>query len=282
MFYSLKEGFSGLLRAKVSTIISTSVISASLFIICFFLIFVLNTKIIVDSIKNRIQLEIFIDNSYDTNKTDLLKNRLIVLEGVDSINYISKEKAVELFKKQFDEDIFEILDENPLPASFQIILTKHYQSSNKAGQLINKIQKIEGVDEVEFRKDILIILEKYLKIFYISILIIGGLLIIGSIFLVSNTIKLVIISKISIIETMKLVGATKGFIRRPFIFEGIIQGIISSSISVLILWAILKIINLEIPGILIVNNYIFCIIYLLGILFGFLGSLFAIQRFLKF
>jgi len=282
MFYTLKEGFAGFRRARFSSFVSVSIISISLIIIGIFLIFVTNTKRVVDSIQERIELEIFIDNSLDSLGTIELRNQLETIEGIKSIKYVSKEQAVEYFKRQFDQDIFEILDENPLPASFQITLTSEYRTSQHAHQIIEKLEKMDGVDDVLFRQDILILLEKYMNISITIIVVFGGLLALGSIFLVSNTIKLIIISRIQIIETMKLVGATKHFIRSPFLVEGILQGISGSIFATAIVFGLLKLINIEMTDLIIVNNHIYLIIFGLGVFLGFLGSVTAIQRFLKF
>ena len=281
MFYSIKEGFTGLFRAKFSSLFTVSIISISLIVISVFVIFVLNTKRLIDSIQDRIELEIFIDNSLDSLKIEQLKDRILTANGIKSINYVSKEEAAQFFKQQFDTDIFEILNENPLPASFQIKLAKNYRTSKRANQLVEELKKIDGVDDVIFRQDILILLEKYMKIAFIIILIIGGLLALGSIFLVSNTIKLVILSRLQIIETMKLVGATKSFIRQPFIIEGLIQGTVGSIIANFFLYVALEILNIEITSLMIIDKEIFLIIFILGIFLGFLGSILAIQRFLK-
>lgn len=282
MFYSLREGFTGLFRAKFSSLFTVSIISISLFVIGVFLIFVLNTKRLVDTIQDRIELEIFIDNSLDSLKVEQLRNHIIDNKGIKSIIYVSKEEAAEFFKQQFDNDVFEILDENPLPASFQITLHKDFRTSQKANQLVERLKKTDGVDDVIFRKDILILLEKYMKIFITIIFIIGGLLAVGSIFLVSNTIKLIILSRLQIINSMKLVGATKHFIRRPFMVEGLIQGILGSIFAVIFLYIVFQMLNIEIDMLIIINKEIYLTLIFLGIILGFLGSVLAIQRFLKY
>ena len=282
MFYSLKEGFSGLLRTKVSTTIATSVICLSLIVIGVFLIFISNTKRLVDSIQERIALEVFIDNSFDAEKIEKLRQQLSEIEGIKKIVYVSKEEAAEFFKQQFGQDIFEISEENPLPASFQVMLMESFLSSANARKIVDLIQEMDGVDEVLFRQELMYLLEKYLNFFFIISLSIGGLLVLGSIMLVSNTIKLVILSRIKIIETMKLVGATRGFIRRPLIVEGILQGLIGSILAVAFFYASMKIVDLEIPKLIAIDREIFGIIFVLGIALGILGSLLAIQRFLKY
>jgi len=281
MTYSLREGFAGLFRAKFSTAIAISVIAISLIIFGLFYIFIFNAQQVINSFRERIELEAFIDNSADSLKTEQIKRRLKSMEGIESVNYVSKEEAVTIFKQHFREISFDILDENPLPASFQIRLTKIYQTSIKAKKLVDQLKKIDGIDEVIYRSDILALLDQYMKIIIIVLSVIGGILLLGSIFLISNTIKLIIFSRLQIIETMKLVGATKRFIRRPFIIEGIVQGVIGSLVAILLLYTAFKIIDIEVPNLLIVNKDLFLILFVSGIVLGFLGSRLAIQRFLK-
>jgi cell division transport system permease protein len=282
MFYSIKEGLAGLFRAKVASSITITVISLSLVLVGFFLIFIINANRLIDSIQNRIELEVFIDNSLSDEQIDVLKNSINYLAGVLQVTYISKDQAAASFKKLFNEDVFSILDENPLPASFQIKLVREYRNSKMAMQLISQIRQLDGVDDIEFRNDILVTVERYMNYVMIGILTAGNLLLIGAIALVSNTIKLVILSRVRIIETMRLVGATKWFIRRPFIFEGLFQGAFGSVLSILFFYIIVKIVSIEIPGIIIVNNYIYFMLLGLGLFLGCFGSILAMQRFLKF
>ncbi|MBD3290812.1 FtsX-like permease family protein [candidate division KSB1 bacterium] len=282
MLYSVKEGFAGLFRARLSTMVTISIITLSLLVNGVFLIFTINSKKVVDSIQDRIELEVFIDNSYDVVKTDQLRERIFSIQGIKNIKYISKDQAAEIFRQQFDQDIFEILNENPLPSSFQISLLREYRTSTYAESIIEKLKALDGVDDVVFRQDILVTFEKYMNIAYIVIMSVGGLLLLGSIFLVSNTIKLTILARLELINIMKLVGATKSLIRRPFVVEGLFQGIIGSSLAILILYGILKIVNIEVNNLIIINDEIYLILMVLGVFLGLSGSFLAIQRFIKY
>ena len=110
----------------------------------------------------------------------------------------------------------------------------------------------------------------------------GSLLAFGSIVLISNTIKLIIFSRRTIIEIMKLVGATRTFIRRPFVVEGVVQGLSGGILAALFYYLIFKVIKLEIPGLILIDQRIYSILILLGFLFGLLGSIFALRKFLKY
>lgn len=282
IIYSVAEGFKGLRRAKFSAFVSISTIFLSLLLIGVFTIFILNAKRLVNQVQSRLELEIFIDNSYTIDQIDDLKDRIIKINEIDSVRYISKEEAAAIFKQEFGKDIFEILDDNPLPSSFQVKLKSNFRSAVNAKQISDKLSKFEGVDQVFYRQDLLLVLERYIKIFVIIMFGIGLLLGIGSIFLVSNTIKLIILSRGTIIEIMKLVGATRRFIRSPFVVEGIIQGLIGGCFAALFFDLIIRIIKLEIPGLILINPRRYLFLIILGIFLGLVGSLMSLRKFLKY
>ena len=282
LLYSISEGFKGLRRARFSAFVSISTIFLSLLLIGVFIIFILNTQRVVSRIQSRMEMEIFIDNSYTIDQIENLRQNILRITGIDSVHYVSKEQAAEIFKEQFGQDIFEILDGNPLPSSFQIKLKPSFRSATTAQKIAEEIDKLSGVDEVVYRRDLLIILEKYIRILVGAVLGIGILLAVGSIFLVSNTIRLIIFSRSSIIEIMKLVGATRRFIRRPFLVEGIIQGFVGGILAAIFFFFILKIVKIEIPGLILVDQHNYSILIILGVLFGLIGSMLALRRFLKY
>ncbi|MBN1154824.1 ABC transporter permease [candidate division KSB1 bacterium] len=282
MLYHISQGIKGLLKAKFSTVFAIIIITLSLLVIALFLLFIVNTQRLVESIHERMELEVFIDNSVDSLAVNNIRMEIDRIAGLKEVRYISKEEAAEYFVSQFDENIFDILDHNPLPASFRMKLEKDFRTSDKSNLIINQLKQINGIDDVIFRQDLLIILEKYMRIAFVFVLIVGGILAFGSIYLVSNTIKLIIFSRSEIINIMKLVGATKNFIRKPFIVEGIIQGLLGAALAILILIVALKIISIEIPNLLVMHTEIYWNILALGIIFGFLGSIFAMNKFIKY
>jgi cell division transport system permease protein len=280
--YSILEGFRGLKRAKFSASVSIFTIFLTLVLITILLIFIVNVHRIVNQIQARLELEIFVDNSFAAAQINSLLERIKNVEGIEAVRFVSKEEAADFVKQQFGQDVFEILDENPLPASFQIKLLPAFRSAKTVKIVIDKLLKLEGIDDILYRHDLLVLMEKYMKIFLIIMIIVGSVLAAGSVILVSNTIKLIIFSRRSIIEIMKLVGATRGFIRRPFIVEGIVQGTAGGLLASLLFYLLFKIIKIEIPGMLLIDQRIHLILLLLGFLFGLLGSIFALRKFLKY
>ncbi|MCU0642683.1 MAG: ABC transporter permease [bacterium] len=272
----------GLRRAKFSTFVSIFTIFISLAVIGLFVVFIFNVNWIMTQIKSRMELEIFIDNSFTKEQIDTLRSQIEEVAGIESVRYVSKEEAAEVFRNEVGRDIFEILDDNPLPPSFQVKLRPEVQTSSRAENISDQLANFDGVDEVLYRRDILVILERYFRLFLIISLGIGLVLAIGSIFLIYNTIKLIILSRRSVIEIMKLVGATRRFIRRPFIVEGVIQGIVGGTLAALFFSLLFQILKTEIPELIVVTQAVYPILIILGALLGLIGSMFALRKFLKY
>ncbi len=228
------------------------------------------------------ELEIFVDNSFTIEQVEELKKRILTINMIDSVRYVSKVDAAEIFRRQFGQDIFEILDENPLPSSFQIKLKPNFRSATNAQLVTEQLRQLDGVDDIFYRRDLLIKLERYLEIFLVIILGVGMILGAGAIFLVSNTIKLIIFSRSNVIQIMKLVGATRRFIRRPFLIEGIVQGLMGGCLAVLFFYLILKAIKFEIPGLIFIDQKSYPALLILGAFLGLFGSQLALRKFLKY
>jgi cell division transport system permease protein len=281
-FYSVGEGLKGLRRAKFATLVSIFTIFISLVIIGLFLVFIFNVNWIMNQIRSRMELEIFIDNSFTTDRIETLRSQLEDIEGIESIRFVSKEDAAEAFRNEVGQDIFEILDDNPLPPSFQVKLKPEFQTSATAEKISSQLAQFDGVDEVLYRRDIMVLLERYFRLFLIISLGVGLVLTIGSVFLIYNTIKLIILSRRSVIEIMKLVGATRRFIRRPFIVEGIIQGIWGGLLAALFFKLLFQFMKNQLPELIVVTQTVYALLIILGVLFGMVGSMFALRKFLKY
>jgi cell division transport system permease protein len=282
--YVAKESFSGFKRAKISGFITIFTITISLFLLSIFMFVFDNTNKIVQHIRNRIEIEVFLIDTLTQQQTAGLKAQMAKIEGVDSVKYISKDEAASIFKQEFGEDINQVLDFNPLPPSFKIAIKDEYKTSENIKQITKDLSSFNGVDEVVYRKTLLELLDKRSKIFWQISLGLGIFIGIVSIFLVSNTIRLIIYSKRKIITTMKLVGATERFIRTPFIMEGVVHGLVAGIISSILLFLIIKFgvpfLGEDIASLIYVNDYFYLLIILLGGILGLIGSFVSVRMFI--
>ncbi len=158
---------------------------------------------------------------------------------VTNVVYISKDSASVIAAKELGAGVTELIELNFLPASFKVDVNTD-SGSELVESLASRIQNIRGVDEVEYNRALLKALESNLSIFSLIGSGLGILILLAAVVLVYNTIRLTIYAKKDLIRAMKLVGATNGFIRSPFIVEGIIQGLIAGTLAVLSVFAIFE------------------------------------------
>ncbi len=282
--YILREGFSGFQRAKLSMAVSIITTGIALILLGVFGIVRYNAGRLVDSIRNRVDLDVFLDEPIRATALDSLKMKILAIRGIESARYISKEEAVKRFQTEFGEDIRNVLSYNPLPASFKIQFAREYRTAAHVDTISQTLKAIPGISDVIYQKSLLDFLDKRARIVYLVTLSLGIIIALSALFLVANTIRLAIYSKRNIIETMKLVGATPGFIRTPFLIEGIIQGFIGGVLAAAFLYAVITLaqgqLSSEFSDMLIVDPALYGLLILAGIVLGLFGSLVSIRRFL--
>lgn len=282
--YLLKEGFSGFKRAKLSTAAAVFTISVSLLLLSFFTIFLINANSVIESLRSKVEMEAFLADYLKPDQIDGLRAKVGSIPGVERVRFVSKEEAAEIFKEEFGEDIKTVLDFNPLPASLKISLREDYRNVRGAQQVYDAVRKIDGVEEVIYRKSLLELLDRRARIFLLIALGAGVFITVSSIFLVANTIRLAIYAKRKIIQTMKLIGATRSFIRTPFIIEGLVQGAIGGLVAAGIVFLTFEYlerwVSIELMDFLQVKVYMYVVIVAVGLILGFVGSLISIRRFI--
>lgn len=285
LFYSFKEGVSGFKRARLSSVITIFTMTISLMLLGLFAIIYRNTNSIIQSFRDKVEMEVFLSADLDSTQTAQVRTNALSVPGVLSAAYISKDDAAKIFKKEFGEDINTVLDFNPLPASLKLRIAPEYKNSDSARAVHAELTSIEGVDDVVYRKTLLEILDRRVKIFIGASAAIGITLLIAAIFLVSNTIRLTIYAKRKMITTMKLVGATRGFIRMPFLIEGMLHGLLGGSLSAGLIWSIMYLagtfISTELSEFFVVEIYYYVVMVLCGIVLGLLGSGWSVKRFIS-
>ncbi len=284
-FYTLKEGFSGFKRARLSTFISITTLTIALLLLGLFSIIYMNTESIIQSFRDKVEMEVFLEEPMADSSAVTIQKQFLQIPGITGIKYVSKSDAAKIFRKEFGEDIYSVLDFNPLPASFKLQLDDEYKNSDSAVILHQTLKSIKGVDDVIYRKTLLEILDRRVKIFVTASIAIGSVLLIAAIFLVSNTIRLTIYAKRKMITTMKLVGATRSFIRMPFLIEGMLQGFFGGAIASGMIYSIVfftrTFVGSDLAEFFVVEPLFYVVLVFSGILLGLLGSGMSVKRFIS-
>ncbi len=232
--YLIGEGFRNVFKNKKSTIASLVIMCATMFIFGIFYIVGENVNYITEAVEQQQGMRVFVYDDATEEAVTQLGNKIRNLEYVNKVTYVSKEEGLEEVKRMFKErkDLLSTYEgeENPFKASYVVTLT----DLNQVDEVQKQIEGSEGVAEIVIRSDTIQALLKIadgVKVVTITILVI---LIFISIFIITNTIKLTVHARRKEISIMKYVGATNGFIRWPFMVEGMLIGLIAVLICTLI------------------------------------------------
>ncbi len=280
----LKEGVSGFSRAKLATAGSIFTITIALLLLGLFYVVSTNATRIIDSIRGKVEMEAFLQEPVSAQRIDEIAKEIDGILGVERVRFVSKDEAAKVFKDEFGEDVKAVLDFNPLPPSFKIALNEASRTSQRAELISVRVREIKGIDEVIYRREMLEFIERQAKMFDMIGLGFGIIIGISAIFLVSNTIRLTIYAKRKSIQAMKLVGASRWFIRAPFVIEGIIQGIAGGIIASAILYNLLgvaaRFISSELAEFIFVDFTFYPLVIACGIVLGLFGSSISVRRFI--
>lgn len=288
--YFIKEGLTNVKRNKAMTLASITSVTAALLILGLFLVIILNVDALAGQVESQLQLKAFINDNYSKSKVDDVASQIKTINGVESITYESKSKALENVKRQLGDKSYLVnglQEDNPMPQSF-IVKVK---DANMLRQISQEIKKINGVTQVTYGKEVVDKLLGVIKIIRIIGFVIILILFVISVVIMSNTIKLGVYSRRKEINIMKYIGATDWFIRWPFIVEGITLGIVGAFLSLIILTILYsyganivnsnyKVVFTILPVKSILSLIIFYFI-LTGSVIGALGSGISIKRFLN-
>jgi cell division transport system permease protein len=284
--YIISEGLAGFKRAKLASF--TSVFS--LFIAVFLLVVLgrisFNAYKVAQAMRQSVDVEVFLNN-VSRQATNNIRKKIKSEKLVSQVSYISKDSAAAIFKKQFGNEGASLANLKFLPASFRVKMQKGANISS-VDSLTDVFQTYNGVQNVSFNRKLLQIIEVRFHTVTWMGAILAALILLASVILVFNTIRLTIYAKRSLIRAMKLVGATNAFIRRPFVIEGVIQGLIAGIAAIIIMVLAFKFILTQyVPQVGILawpfgHWYILCgLMLLLSVLLGLWGSHWAARRFIR-
>lgn len=297
-FYFLRESLTGFSRNLSTALGSIVTIFLSLLIIGIFLVGGFVIERVVTSIENEVSIAAYVADNASEEDVQSVQDFVNGLEGVDSVSFTTKDQALENFRESSNSDIIDSLDgENPLPASIDVELSDPQLVDSVANQIESNetFKKIcdnpdnpsESLKYGEKTVERLFSLTNYVR--YIGLALIGLLIFIALVF-INNTIRLAILARRKEIAIMRLVGASNGFIRGPFLMEGALHAIIGAAFAV---GALELLRNLALPNIqhalvflpidLSATTFLFiyAVLAASGLLMGLLGSAFAMRRYLK-
>ena len=242
LIFILAEGFKNVWRHKSSAVSSVFSIYLTLIVSGSLLIVSQNTNKLIEYLRDKYKIEVFFKDSVTEKRVEELATDFKSINGVNSITIISKKDAERIFKSQFGDDILSILGYNPLPISCVINLKKDWPSRIDIKPIISNLRKYREVDEINHQGKLISRIENYYESFLEIMVVIVSITLIIAVFIISNTVKLTILSKKELIRSLQLIGATKSFVKGPFIIEGVVHGLLATALS---FYTIIGVLNLS-------------------------------------
>ena len=280
------EGFKNVWRHKSSAVSSIFSIYLTLIVSGSLLIVSQNTNKLIEYLRDKYKIEVFFKEGVTQARVADLIEDFKSINGVNSITVISKKDAERIFKSQFGDDILSILGYNPLPISCVINLKKDWPTRIDIKPIISNLRKYREVDEINHQGKLISRIENYYETFLKIMVVIVSVTLIIAVFIISNTVRLTVLSKKELIKSLQLIGATKWFVKGPFIIEGLVHGLLATVLSLYTIVGILNfskylIYDLTKFDIYYDQIFIFQVLLYLSLLVGFIGANRAISRFLK-
>ncbi len=275
-------------------VLTVGTITLALLIIAFFLLMFVNLKGLADNWSTRVQVTAYFDQELSPPELAALKSRIQALPGTDRIVYITKEEAVKRFRARLkgQESLLEGITPDVLPASLEIGLKRDSRSNEAVEAYVAQLKKIPVIKEVQYGEEWVKRFSTFMNFMRLVGLLLGGFLLLAVVFIVSNTIKLTIYARKEELELLSLVGATRLFIKAPFLIEGVLQGVAGAVLALAALvvsyFAFLHNAGNFLSfspadaGLSFLPVEYVAGIFFGGILLGFLGSLTSLKRFINF
>lgn len=293
MFSSLSyfwgETFRSLFRNRFMAIASVLTVTLSMFILGVFLSAVLNINHMASYLENQVEMTVYLKDGLMTDQVMGIGKYLKAQPGMKEIKFTNKDQAMKDFRERMGDQqgLLDAINGNPLPASYQM----SFQTPEQLKTAAEVVAKYQGVETVQYGKDIIEQLYKVAQVIRLSGIVLIIFLAGAELFIISNTIRLTVFARRREIQIMKYVGASNGFIRWPFLFEGMVIGFLGSGFASLILWEGYKTVVSEMAaaGLIFIPmiplwpfmGYTTLIILAAGIVIGVMGSAISLRKYMK-
>lgn len=286
MRYSIRAALQSLYRERWINLLSVLSMATSLLIIAIASITLYNIDHFSKKLPERFSMVIYLkDDLSESERQDLLLT--IKKKGlVAAVRYISKDEALKELRSSLKEAdyILEGLKENPLPASIEVRLKKEAVSPDKVAMFVSSLRGIKGVEDVQYGEGFLLFLNSLKRGLETAGVVVTAIMVIATVFISYSTVKILFYRKKEEIETLKLLGATRGFIRLPFLIEGGVIGFTAGLISMIFLFLFYYLLFLRLGSTMpIINRVVlypsmFAPIAVVGLFLGIIGVLIAVGR----
>ena len=272
-----------LISSYISVVISIALV---LFLLGCLGLLVINAKKVADHFKEQVVVTIYLNDTAKEVEVNQLKKSLAMADYSKEALYVSKEEAAALMKAETGDDFMDFVGYNPLKNSIDVYLKADFVTTENLTEISENLSNKSFIEEIRYDNDLVELMNDNVKKITFWVLIISGIFTLIAVLLINSSIRLAVYSKRFIIKTMQMVGATKSFIRRPFIWKSVQLGIIGAVVALAGMAVVLYYLDLTFPELELLRNTILIIalfigIFLLGVVITWLSTFIATQRFLN-
>jgi cell division transport system permease protein len=293
MAYFVARAIRNIRQNMLLGILTVGTITLALLIIALFLLIFVNLQGVTEDWSKKVQVTVYFDKELSVQEVAAFKARINSLSGTDKVTYVSREEAVKRFRSRLkgQESLLEGVSADVLPSSLEISLQSESRNSEAISEYVGKLKKVPGIGEVQYGDEWVRRFSAFMNFFRLVGALLGGFLLLAVIFIVSNTIKLTIYARKDELEVLGLVGATRFFIKAPFLIEGIMHGAAGAALAITILTACyfgflhnagnFLSFNPVDAGMSFLPAVYLAGLFVGGVVLGFLGSLTSLNRFIN-
>jgi len=282
-----REALRGFRRTPLLSVLSVAAIAFSLFTIGLYGLVALNFRDALEDLAERVEIVAFLMRGTPAEAVTLAADDIAAFPEVESVSFVSEDQALERAQQELGEfrDAFRDLATNPLPASLEIRLQPEFRSSEAVRQVADRLAGFSFIEDVRYGRDWIERLDRIRRLATIVQLLIGGAFAAVAIAIIGVTIRMTVFQRASEIAIMRLVGATNGFIRGPFVLEGALKGFLGGALAVALCWASFAAfrtgLGADLPDLRFFDGGLIALILLFGTLLGLLGSMLSVGRHLR-
>jgi cell division transport system permease protein len=278
MAYALTEALRAVRRSKLTALATVGSLTVFMFLLGLFLVFQANLSAVADGIRQRVQIEAFLDDGIGPQEAQELAAEISSLEPVEAVTYVDKDSALAVFQEHFGGETLQALDQNPLPASLKIELHREDRTFTRVEETARRVGQYAGVSEVEYGRRWLSRLDALLAAVRWTTLAVGLILAVCTVLLVATTIRLAFQARRRAVEIMQLVGADRGLITAPFLIEGALYGLTGGLLGIILMSLIVLAVSRFLTGLRFISPPMLLGLVILAMLLGALGSLLSLRR----
>jgi cell division transport system permease protein len=283
IYYIIDEALRTVKRHKGLTSISIVIMSLSLLMLAVFLLATDNVLKLVGQAQSEMKLYVYLDDSISQSTAEDLYRKVLEMPDVSEVQFVSKEEAMEDFREQLgdDADLLTTLRTNPLPNTLWVTPREEAKTRDSMIALAGAIEPMSGVEEVRYGREFLDRFATVLKALYFVNAVVGFIVILSALFIISNAVRLTVISRRKTIEILRLVGATNSYIVAPFIIEGAFSAGVAAVLSLVLLYGVSVLSRQAIPDVTFFSPEKSAVYLLTCVVIGSIGSVLALRRILR-